>query len=80
MMVEDPFPGSGRRHREIHKILKKQNLSLEPRDALAQSLRRVKEVYKNDGLYKEIRPSLREAVEQNKSKFPELFTKKPQDK
>lgn len=77
MMVEDPVPGAGGRHREIHKILQKQDPSLEPRQALAQGVGRVREVYQNDGVYTaEIRDSLQTVVEQSKQKHPKLFVKK----
>lgn len=74
-MVEEPVSGSGGRHREIHK-LPKQDISLGPReDALAQSINRAREVYKQDGLYNEVRPSLLEVIKQNKEAHPSLFNK-----
>ena len=75
MMVEQPTPGTGGRHREIHKQLQKQDPSLAPRDALAESVQRAREVYRQDGLYPEIRPKLLEVIEQNKAQHPNLFNK-----
>ena len=77
MRVEHPAPGSGGRHREIHKEMPKQDPSLAPRQALAQTVDRSRNVYQKDGVYTtEIRESLQTVIEQNKQKFPDLFTKK----
>ena len=77
MMVEQPTPGQGGRHREMHKKLPKQNLTLNPREALAESVQRARVVYQQDNLYTpEIRNSLQEVINQNKTIFPELFNKK----
>ncbi len=52
------------------------NVDLSPRDALAQSILRTREVYKIDGVYTdEIRLSLQEVVEMNKQLYPHLFGK-----
>ena len=75
MAVEHPFPGKGGRHREIHKELVKQDPTLAPRYALAESVARAKEVYRADGVLPEIRLSLLEVIEANKTRFPELFKK-----
>ncbi len=77
MMVEQPTPGVGGRHREIHKTLRTLDPSLAPRDALAKSVARVKSVYQSDGVYtSEIRGALEKVIEQNKAARPDLFTKK----
>ena len=76
MNVEQPVPGIGGRHREIHKELIKQDLTLAPRDALAESVARAKEVYRADVVFSEIRPSLLDVIEKNKIQFPELFQKR----
>ncbi|MBY0273475.1 MAG: hypothetical protein K2X02_08760 [Alphaproteobacteria bacterium] len=73
--VEEPHPGRGGRHREIHKKLQKQDPKLEPRKALADAVRRVHNVYKNDGLNNEILPSLKKVIKQSKEKHPHLFQK-----
>src|SRR5690606_24111757 len=75
ILVEQPTPGVGGRHRKIHKKLQKQDPNLPPREALAQSVKRAKKIYKEDGLTKEIRPSLQKVIKENKSKFPEIFKK-----
>ena len=63
-------------HKEIHKELKSQNLSLHPRDALAQNIMRTRRVYKNNDLYlPTIRSGLQEKIRQNKVTFPHLFEK-----
>lgn len=79
MTVEHPVPGTGGRHREIHKELIKQDPALEPRDALAQSVIRAREVYQADGALPKIRPSLLEVIDANKKKFPELFQKEAKE-
>ena len=45
-MVEQPTPGIGGRHREIHKKLPRQNPDLKPRQALAEGVQRARKVYK----------------------------------
>ncbi|MEI8296305.1 MAG: hypothetical protein WCG04_07295, partial [Alphaproteobacteria bacterium] len=76
MMVEHPIQRPGGRHREIHRTLPSQDTSLDPRQALAQSVQRAREVYQQEGLYQEIRPSLQEVIQKNKELHPELFAKK----
>jgi hypothetical protein len=76
VMIEQPTPGVGGRHREIHKMLQKQDPNLLPRDALVESILRAREVYKQDGVYNfVIQDSLLDVIKQNKQKFPELFKK-----
>ncbi len=78
MLVEHPHPGAGGRHREIHKELIEHNPLLEPRQALAESLTRAREVYIKDGAYtKEVKKSLLEVIEKSKETFPDLFMKGP---
>ena len=78
MMVEDPYPGTGGRHREIHKILKKQDANKQPRDALAESVKVTRDVYKKDGVYtQEVRQSVKQVIEENKKLYPNLFKKEP---
>ena len=72
--TEHPFPGSGGRHREIHRGMIRQDPDLAPRDALAQSINRARTVYQQDGVYtSQIRESLQEVIQLNKEKFPHLF-------
>jgi hypothetical protein len=73
--VEQPTPGTGGRHREIHKTLQKQDPTLAPRDALAQGIQKAREVYREEGALHEIRPSLQEVIRQNKERYPTLFKK-----
>ena len=76
MMVESPTPGAGGRHREIHREMQSQNIDLEPRQALAESILRARQVYKTDKLYSpDINKALQEVVAQNKKRFPKLFNK-----
>ena len=77
MFVEHLTPGVGGRHREIHKELMRQDPSMSPRDALAQAVLRVREVYKKDGVYtSEIRQKIQDMIMKNKEKFPHLFESK----
>jgi hypothetical protein len=76
IMVESPTPGSGGRHREIHKEMPSQDITLNPRQALAESVKRAREVYKQDNLYSpEINSSLQDVIKQNKERFPNMFNK-----
>lgn len=51
--------------------------SLEPREALAFDLNNLRNIYKEDGLYKEIVPHLREyAKEAREDYYKEYLTKK----
>jgi hypothetical protein len=76
IMVESPTPGSGGRHREIHKEMPSQDITLNPRQALAESVKRAREVYKKDNLYSpEINSSLQDVIKQNKERFPNMFNK-----
>ncbi len=75
MTVEHPLPGMGGRHRRIHQELPRQDVNLNPRDALAQSVRRARQIYKEDSLGAEIRPSLEKVIKENKNRFPDLFDK-----
>jgi hypothetical protein len=75
MLVEQPKPGLGR-HGDIHQGFRSQDPNLAPRDALAQSVQKAREVYQKDGVYgPRIRDGLKEVIQQNKDTFPELFKK-----
>ena len=79
MLVEHPTPGTGGRHREIHKTLPKQDPSLPPRDALAQSVNTAREKYKDSGTYtSEVRKKLLDVINENKETFPHMFKGKKQ--
>ena len=76
MMMEQPVPGKGGRHRQTNTYGKKPDLSSNPRQELAKDLVDVKNIYKKDGVYTaEIKKGLLEVAEQNKQTFPELFKK-----
>ncbi|MFN7365957.1 MAG: hypothetical protein ACK5TR_08480, partial [Alphaproteobacteria bacterium] len=60
-------------HREVHKDWPKQNVGLAGRDALAEGVNKMREVYKRHGHYEDIRPGLQELVKQNKDAHPQLF-------
>ena len=76
MMMEQPTPGTGGRHRETRTYSRPPNLETKPRQELAADIKDVRQIYKKDGLYtSEIRNSLKEAIDKNKTKFPELFKK-----
>ena len=51
------------------------NYSLSPRDALAYDIKNLREIYKNDGLYDEIRPQLIQFIKTSKATYPDLFDK-----
>lgn len=77
MMMEQPYPGKGGRHRQMRTHGEKPNLSETPRDALARDVKDARKIYQTDSLYtSEIRESLQEVITQNKSKSPHLFNKK----
>lgn len=49
--------------------------SLSPRDALAYDIKNLRNIYKNDGLYKEMLPQLRQYARQYQEYMPDLFKK-----
>jgi hypothetical protein len=76
MYVQQQFGARGGRHIDIHRQPQFQRIPNEipPRDALGQSVRRVREIYQQDRAYtSDIRRGLQEAVRQNKERFPGLF-------
>ncbi|MFP3727365.1 pre-toxin TG domain-containing protein [Priestia filamentosa] len=82
MNVEQPKTGGRHRRTETYgrnmTNEEKQNYySLEPREALAFDLNNLRNIYKEDGLYKEIVPHLREyAKEAREDYYKEYLTKK----
>ena len=71
ILIRDSF------HREIHKTLKKQDVEMLPRDALAQSVFKVREVYKKHDLYlPQIKDGLKEHIDKSKEAFPSMFKDK----
>lgn len=82
MNMEMPVPGSGGRHRltftyggNMTNAEKTFYYSLSPRDALAYDIKNLREIYKNDGLYDEIRPQLIQFIKTSKATYPDLFDK-----
>jgi len=74
MFMEQPNPGTGGRHRMTASYGTRPDLTLAPRDALAQSVWDVRQIYMNQGLYTpEIRQSLQQVIEQNLNSFPSLY-------
>eukprot|EP00210_Caulerpa_lentillifera_P009589 g9146.t1 len=75
VMMEQPVPGLGGRHRKTRTYGKKPDVASTPRQNLARDLQDLRKIYQEDGLYREMLPSLREVAKKNKQKFPELFKK-----
>jgi len=76
MMMEQPVPGVGGRHRLTQTYGGRPNLGISPRNELASDVFDVRAIYKKDGVYTaEIRSSLQEVIELNKKAFPHLFEK-----
>jgi hypothetical protein len=74
--MEQPFPGVGGRHRATFTYGSQADLALSPRDALAAGIRDARKIYQADGLYTpEIRASLKELIESNKTHHPSIFAK-----
>ena len=78
IMVEEPVPGAGGRHRRTDTYGKKPNLVSKPRHELAKDILDLRNIYKEDSVYTpEIRGSLQEVIKRNKEQFPEIFLKEP---
>ena len=76
ILMEHPFPGTGGRHRATATYGRKPDLTRNPRDILAHDVQDARKIYRKDGLYTPgIRRGLQEVVEQNKTRYPELFKK-----
>ena len=82
MNVEMPSPGTGGRHRRtdtygrnMTNSQKEYYYSLSPRDALAYDLKNLKQIYMDDGLYKEIKPQLKKYIEEYIKYRPDIFGK-----
>ena len=76
IMMEEPTPGVGGRHRQTRTYGRRPDLSASPRTELAKDIQDLREIYQKDGIYTiEIRQSLQEVIQKNKEKFPELFKK-----
>lgn len=74
--MEQPFPGSGGRHRATFTYGTQADLNLTPREALGQGIWDARRVYQQDGLYSpNIRSSLQDLIRQNRAANPGLFDK-----
>jgi filamentous hemagglutinin len=76
IMMEQPTPGKGGRHRQTRTYGKHPDLSENPRTELAKDLQDLRQIYKKDGLYKEALPSLQELGKKTQEAFPDIFSKK----
>ena len=76
--MEQPSPGSGGRHRSTFTYGSQADMNMSPRDALAAGVWDARGIYRADGLYTpEIRSSLQDLIQMNKTKYPTIFDKKP---
>ncbi len=74
--MEQPHPGVGGRHRATFTYGNQADLGLSARDALAAGIRDARKIYQADGLYTaEIRASLKELIDMNKTQHPGIFAK-----
>ncbi|MEI8296343.1 MAG: hypothetical protein WCG04_07500, partial [Alphaproteobacteria bacterium] len=79
MMMEQPVPGAGGRHRQTRTYGRKPDLSTDPRTELAKDIMDARKIYQQDGLYTpEIRQGLQKVIDANKNIFPDIFAKKVQ--
>ena len=82
MNMEMPSPGTGGRHRmtdtygrNMTDEQKAYYYSLSPRDALAYDIKNLRGIYKEQGLYSEMRPKLQDYIKTYKDYMPGLFEK-----
>lgn len=76
IMMEHFSPGIGGRHRQTLSYGQPPDLSISPRQALAREVWDVRSIYRNQGLYTlEIKYSLRQVIEQNKTVWGIIFNK-----
>lgn len=74
--MEQPFPGTGGRHRATFTYGTQADVSLTPRQALGQGIWDARRIYQQDGLYgPEIRSALQDVIRQNRAANPGLFDK-----
>jgi hypothetical protein len=74
--MEQPFPGSGGRHRATFTYGTQADLNLTSRQALGQGIWDARRIYQQDGLYGPgIRSSLQDVIRQNRAANPGLFDK-----
>ncbi|AIL13358.1 hypothetical protein IM40_07370 [Candidatus Paracaedimonas acanthamoebae] len=76
MMMEQPTPGKGGRHRQTRTYGKQPELRAAPRTVLARDIQDLRQIYKKDDVYTpEIKQGLQDVIQKNKEKFPDLFKK-----
>ena len=76
IMMEQPFPGVGGRHRRTFNYGTSADVGMASRDALAAGIRDVRGIYMQDDLYTPyIRQQLQEMIRQNKNLYPSVFSK-----
>lgn len=74
--MEHPSPGVGGRHRKTLSYGSSPDLSLSPRQALAREVWDVRSIYRQDGLNTpDIRRSLQQVIQRNKSAWSGTFNK-----
>ena len=74
--MEHPFPGVGGRHRKTLSYGSSPDLSLSLRQTLAREVWDVRSIYRQEGLYTpDIRRSLQQVIQLNKSTWSGIFNK-----
>jgi hypothetical protein len=76
MMMQHPVPGSGGRHRKTLSYGQSPDLTLSPREVLAQETQDLRSIYQREGLYtKMIRASLQQIIRMNRSVWTGIFNR-----
>jgi hypothetical protein len=76
IMMEQPVPGVGGRHRATFTYGTSADVGMTSRDALAAGIRDARSIYMQDGLYSPyVRQQLQEVIRQNKTLYPSIFAK-----
>ncbi|WP_143015183.1 hypothetical protein [Butyrivibrio sp. INlla18] len=82
MNMEMYYPGKGGRHRltytygnNMTNIQKQMYYELSPRDALTFDLKDIKRIYMQQGLYDDIRPQIREYIDESMRRWPNIYEK-----
>ncbi|USO01890.1 MAG: hypothetical protein H6849_00825 [Alphaproteobacteria bacterium] len=79
MMMEQPHPGIGGRHRRTHTYGRSPHTSITPRQALARDIVDLRRIYMEDGAYTAgIQRSLLDLIRRNREAFPEVFRRMDQ--
>ncbi len=75
-MMQHPVPGAGGRHRKTSSYGQSPDLSLLPRDVLAQETQDLRSLYQKEGLYSTmIRASLQQIIIMNRSVWTGFFNR-----